>query len=237
MTFERAFVVIPAHNEADDLPRCLNAVVEAASGVSMPVLTVVVLDSCDDESATMAGEFGDGVHFLEVDAQNVGAARAAGFAYARTVAGGGPGAEARFWYATTDADSRVDADWLSRQMTADADMVLGVVRVTNWRHFSAEAVNRYLAAYRSKVRKRGAGHGHVHGANMGFRADVYWQLGGFTALSTGEDVDLVRRFEASSRRIHRDPGLSVETSARPEGRAPRGFAGYLRSMARREGAA
>lgn len=235
MAFERAFVVIPAHNEADELPGCLTAVATAATRVSTPVLTVVVLDSCDDESAQLAGQFGDDVHFLEVEAHNVGAARAVGFEYARTV--GGADDESRLWYATTDADSRVDADWLSHQMKADADLVLGVVRVNNWRHHSAEAVNRYLAAYRSKMRKRGAGHGHVHGANMGFRADVYWQLGGFTALSTGEDVDLVRRFEDSTRRIVRDPALSVLTSARSEGRAPRGFAGYLRSMARREGAA
>jgi glycosyltransferase involved in cell wall biosynthesis len=74
----------------------------------------------------VAEGFGPGVQALSIDAHNVGAARAAGFNRARTV---WPDANlARTWYATTDADSRVDPDWLVRQMVADADMVLGVVR-------------------------------------------------------------------------------------------------------------
>jgi glycosyltransferase involved in cell wall biosynthesis len=237
MTFDRAVVVIPAHDEAEKLPSCLKAVLTAAACAPVPVLTVVVLDACTDGSADLAGQFGDDVHFVEVDAKNVGATRAAGFGYARTVCGGGASDEAHIWYATTDADTRVDADWLVKQMATDADMVLGVVRVTNWRHFSAASVSRYLAAYRAKSRRRGGGHGHVHGANMGFRADLYWETGGFATLASGEDVDLVRRFEESGRRIHRDVGLSVETSARREGRASRGFASYLKSMSRRGGAA
>ena len=116
-------------------------------------------------------------------------------------------------------------------------MVLGVVRVTNWRHFSTSSISRYLTAYRAKTRRRGGGHDHVHGANMGFRADAYWDMGGFASLASGEDVDLVRRFEETGHRIHRDAGLSVETSARRDGRAPKGFAAYLKSVSSREGAA
>lgn len=236
-TIDRAVVVIPAHDERVDLPRCLNALLAAASALPAPVLTVVVLDSCSDGSADLTRRFGPDVHFVEVELKNVGATRAAGFAHARTVYGALGSDESRIWYACTDADSRVDVDWLVRQVGADADMVLGVVRVANWRHFSAAAVNRYLTAYRAKSRKRGAGHGHVHGANMGFRADAYWEEGGFAALASGEDVDLVRRFEESGRPIHRDARLSVETSARSQGRAPRGFASYLRSVSRSGGAA
>ncbi|GLP73966.1 glycosyl transferase [Mycobacterium antarcticum] len=237
MTFERAVVVVPAHDEAQRLPRCLKAIITAAAGTSIPVLTVVVLDSCRDESADLAVQFGSDVHFVEVEASNVGASRAAGFAYARTVWAGEEYDEGRVWYATTDADSRVDADWLVRQMTADVDMVLGVVRVVDWQHFSPASVRRYLAEYRAKLHRRGGGHDHVHGANMGFRADSYWQIGGFATLASREDVDLVRRFAEAGRRIHREADLSVETSARSEGRAPRGFAGYLRSVSRRGGAA
>lgn len=237
MTINRAVVVIPAHDEWQNLPRCLDAVIAAAEALPAPVLTVVVLDSCSDQSAELARRFGSDVHFVEVDLKNVGATRAAGFAHARAVHRGQTSDESRTWYACTDADSRVDPDWLVRQIRADADMVLGVVRVTNWRHFSAAAVNRYVTAYRAKSRKRGADHGHVHGANMGFRADVYWEEGGFAALASGEDVDLVRRFEESGRRIHRDASSSVETSSRSQGRAPRGFAAYLRSVSRSGGAA
>jgi glycosyltransferase involved in cell wall biosynthesis len=237
MTFDRAVVVIPAHDEAENLSKCLKSILTAAACVSVPVLTVVVLDACTDGSADLAGQFGGDVHFVEVEARNVGAARAAGFAYGRTVYDAETSDESRIWYATTDADSRVDGDWLARQMNSGADMVLGVVRVTNWRHFSASSVSRFLAAYRAKPRKPGAGHGHVHGANMGFRADAYWAHGGFTPLASGEDVDLVRRFDDGGRRVDRDAGLSVETSARDEGRAPRGFAAFLKSMSHQGGAA
>ena len=76
-TFEHAVVVIPAHNESAHLPDSLKAVVTAAACSSMTVLTVVVLDACDDASAELAGRFGSDVHFIEVDVRNVGASRAA----------------------------------------------------------------------------------------------------------------------------------------------------------------
>ncbi|PRC55729.1 glycosyl transferase, partial [Mycobacterium sp. ITM-2017-0098] len=79
-------------------------------------------------------------------------------------------------------------------------------------------------------RSGGTGHHHVHGANMGFRAEAYWQVGGFRALRTGEDVELVERFEAAGLSICRDRNLCVATSDRREGRAPGGFAQHLRNL-------
>jgi glycosyltransferase involved in cell wall biosynthesis len=230
MTFDRAAVVIPAHNEAANLPKSLTAVATAAACSSMPVLTVVVLDACDDASIDLACRLGSDVHFIEVDARNVGASRAAGFSYARTSCGMECTDESRIWYATTDADSRVDPDWLIRQNAAGADMVLGVVRIGTWRHLPAAAVRRYLNAYR--VKRRPDGHGHVHGANMGFQAEAYWRVGGFADVPSGEDVDLVRRFEEQDFVIDRDERLSVTTSARQKGKAPKGFAAHLRRIPR-----
>ena len=201
----------------------------AGARVPVPVVVVVVLDSCTDGSRRLAGSFGPDVHFIEIDAGSVGTARAAGFSYARSALAE-QADQAAAWFATTDADSVVDPDWLVRQTASGADMVLGVVRVANWRHFPAAAIRRYLAAYRAK--RRPDGHGHVHGANMGFGAETYWQVGGFAELSTAEDVDLVQRFEEGGYRIDRDARLSVVTSARQLGRAPRGFAAHLRSVQR-----
>jgi hypothetical protein len=65
---------------------------------------------------------------------------------------------------------------------------------------------------------------------MGFKAEAYWAVGGFRALPTGEDVELVARFEAAGLRIHRDAKLSVATSDRHDGRAPGGFAHHLRQL-------
>jgi glycosyltransferase involved in cell wall biosynthesis len=232
--FDRAVVVIPAHNEADNLPSSVTAVLRAAARLSVPVTVIVVLDSSDDGSEMLAAQFGRNVHFVAIDARNVGAARAVGFSYARTLCEEVAPDDSRIWYATTDADSMVEPDWLLRQIGSDADMVLGVVRISTWREFPAAAVRLYLAAYRSK--NHPDGHGHVHGANMGFRADWYWRVGGFAALASDEDVDLVARFESTDLRIARDRQLSVVTSRRQLGRAPDGFAAHLSVLLSRTGA-
>lgn len=224
MELARVAVVVPAHNEREHLPRCLRALATAAVCVPVPVLTVVVLDATDDGSEQLVGRYGPDVHFVTVEAGNVGAARAAGFEYARSTCHDDDPAST--WYATTDADSVVPADWLLRMADTDADMVLGVVRVPTWRNQPAHVVHRYLRAYHSKGRE----HNHIHGANMGFRADAYWGVGGFRALPTGEDVELVDRFEAANLRIRRDATLSVATSDRRDGRAPGGFAHHLREL-------
>ena len=220
---DQAVVVVPAHNELEHLPRCLRALTTASRRLTVPVLMVVVLDACDDGSDSLAEQFGPDVHFVSIDAGNVGAARAAGFEHARSVCGSVE--SKRTWFATTDADSVVSGEWLARMTAADADMVLGTVRIPVWR-LPVEVARRYLLAYNSK----GPGHNHIHGANMGFRADAYWKVGGFQALATGEDVDLVQRFETADMRIDRDVRLSVTTSVRQVGRAPGGFAHHLREL-------
>lgn len=125
--YDGAAVVIPAHNirsqnEAAKLPACLRAVLTAALCALIPVVVVVVLDATDDDSAKLAGRYGPDVHFISVDVGNIGAARAVGFGYARSLFGPG----ARCWYATTDAGSRVDPGWLVGQLKRGADTVLGV---------------------------------------------------------------------------------------------------------------
>ncbi|MFI5508901.1 glycosyltransferase [Mycobacterium sp. NPDC051804] len=222
---EQAVVVVPAHNEIERLPRSLSALLAAAMHTPIPVLIVVVLDACDDGSSDLADRYGPNVHFISTDAGNVGAARAAGFEHARAACADVE--PSRTWFATTDADTIVGSQWLTQMTQAGADMVLGTVRIPVWR-LPAQAARRYLATYHST----GLGHDHVHGANMGFRADAYWAVGGFRALSTGEDVDLVQRFESGHMNIHRDAKLSVATSARQEGRAPGGFAAHLRGLAK-----
>jgi glycosyltransferase involved in cell wall biosynthesis len=222
--YDQAAVVIPARNEEANLPACLRAVLTAALCAPMPVAIVVVLDASDDDSAKLAGCYGPDVHFVSVDVGNVGATRAVGFGYARSLCG----EDSECWYATTDADSRVDPGWLVHQLELGVDMVLGVVRVADWRHYSADVADRYERAYGGDDEH----HNHIHGANMGFSARAYWRVGGFRTLASGEDVDLVARFEAAGYRIHRDTELSVVTSARTRARAPYGFAHRLAQMRR-----
>jgi glycosyltransferase involved in cell wall biosynthesis len=197
--------------------------VTAAICAPVHVTVVVVLDASDDGSAQLSGCYGPDVHFVSIEACNVGAARAAGFRYARALCGD----DAPCWYATTDADSRVDPDWLVRQLRHDTDMVLGLVRVADWGAHPSEVMDRYLRAYGPRS---DADHIHVHGANMGFNARAYWAVGGFRRLPTGEDVELVTRFEARDYLIRRDAARSVITSARTQARAPRGFAHHLHTL-------
>jgi GT2 family glycosyltransferase len=213
-------VVVPAHNEFAALSRSVGAIRTAAIAVAVPTSVVVVLDACDDESGDLAGQFGPDVHFVAVDERNVGAARAAGFRYAKSQL---DGAGERIWYATTDADTEVGGDWLVRQLDSAADMVLGLVRVAQWRNHSREAAELYETRYHAEMPL----HQHIHGANMGFHAEAYWRVGGFAALASGEDVDLVERFRAAGLRIYSDEQLWVTTSDRRQGRAPGGFADHL----------
>jgi glycosyltransferase involved in cell wall biosynthesis len=224
-------VVIPAHNEGAKLPACLRAVLTAALCAPIPFAIVVVLDASDDDSAKLAGQYGPDVHFIWVDARNVGAARAVGFGYARSLFADRDDC----WYATTDADSRVDPAWLVDQLGLGADVVMGVVRVADWRHHSSNVTDRFEEAYEAGSLDQDARHEHIHGANMGFSARAYWRFGGFRALASGEDVDLVERFEAAGYILHRDSELSVITSAPTHSRAPRGFAHYLGQLERSAG--
>jgi glycosyltransferase involved in cell wall biosynthesis len=211
-------VVIPAHNERDRITACLASVGAAAARVAVPVTVVVVLDACTDGSEhVVAGP----VRTLRIAARNVGAARAFGFAHAAGAV------DAQTWYATTDADSVVPVTWLSAQMNhhrnGDHAMV-GTVDV-DWRHHSSTTQRTYERLY--KRRYEGPGHGHVHGANLGVRADLYWQVGGFRALGTGEDVDLVERLVRADARIVWDRRNPVITSDRPDSRVSGGFGDYV----------
>ena len=213
-------VVVPAHNEFAALSRCLGAIRTAAIAVALPTSVVVVLDACDDGSAGMIGQFGQDVHFIAVDERNVGAARAAGFRYAKSVLAASArdtGTQRR-----TPTPRWAAIGWCANSAVA-ADMVLGLVRVGQWRHHSEQAAELYEARYHAEAPL----HQHIHGANMGFRSEAYWRVGGFAALASGEDVDLVDRFRAAG---SISPGtISCGSPPRTGGgaRAPDGFADHL----------
>jgi glycosyltransferase involved in cell wall biosynthesis len=207
--YDAAAVVIPARNERAELPACLRTVLTAALCAPIPVTIVVVLDGCDDGSDELAGEYGPDVHFISVDVHNAAAARAVGFGYARSLLGD----DARCWFATADADSRVDPNWLVHQLRSGAHMVVGVMR-----------------CYEAGARGRQSREEFIDG-DMGFSARAYWHVGGFRTLATGEKADLVERFEAAGHHIHRDTDLSVITSKRIQAR-DHGFPDYLTQLGR-----
>lgn len=221
---ERVGVVVPARDEQDLLPGCLDALEVAIQRLTeerdLPVITVVVLDRCLDASPAIA-RARDFVTPLEVAAGNVGIARAAGCA--EVLRGMRADGYHALWLASTDADSRVPPTWLLRQVELaerGAEVVLGTVTVDDWSGHPPWVEGRWLASYDDAD-----GHPHVHGANVGCRAGAYLEAGGFLALSSDEDIALATAL--ADRVIVRTGGIPVVTSARRAARADNGFAAYL----------
>jgi len=212
-------VIIPAHNEARRLGRCLKAVKAAsarAEAAGLAVEVLVVLDRCSDTSALVARRHG--VHTLEVDAGNVGVARRAGAAW--MIARGAQ------WLACTDADSRVPLHWLTSQLQWRAEVVCGTVHIERWQPWQSIALRRL---YRSLYQAR-EGHRHIHGANLGVCAKAYERVGGFQPLPAHEDVQLVLALQASGAQIVWTAEHSVATSSRRDSRAKQGFGDYLSGL-------
>ena len=230
-----AGVVVPAHNEEELLPACLAALRSAAGAAGVPVRLLVVADSCTDATAAVAAAAGAEV--IRIRARNVGAARAAGMArLLRRIEGTDPAATglATTWLATTDADTVVPPGWLRRQLGyADQgwDVVLGTVTVTDWAGHPPHTPAVFEAMYRF-----GDGpHPHVHGANLGIRASAYVAAGGFRPLRTAEDHALLAAATEAGCQVLQAGDITVETSARRQARAPRGFSHALRALARKSG--
>ena len=221
-----AGVVVPAHNEETLLPACLLALRRAVRQVSVPVHVLVAADSCTDRTAAMARAYGALV--VRIGARSVGAARAAGMTeLLRLTAGFDP---ASIWLATTDADTVVPPGWLGRQIAyADQgwDVVLGTVTVADW----SEHPDYMPAAFAARYGSGDGPHPHVHGANIGIRASAYRAAGGFTSLPTAEDHALLAAVSDVGCSVLRAADIAVETSARRQARAPRGFSHLLQTLA------
>jgi glycosyltransferase involved in cell wall biosynthesis len=220
-------VVVPAHDEEELLPACLTAVKRAADRIKhCPVHVVVVADACSDSTSELARAAG--TRLIEVEARNVGAARAMGMSEVLRHTSPIPGQ--KVWLATTDADTAVPAHWLERQLTYAGqgwDAVLGTVTVTDWPgqppHLPAVFARHY--AYETGP------HPHVHGANLGIRASAYAAAGGFKLLPTAEDHALLAGLTQAGCRTFRASDIEVTTSGRRIARAPRGFSHVLNTLA------
>lgn len=223
---EAVAITVPAHNEEGMLPSCLAALRQAAATGATPVHTVVVADTCADGTARLAREAGASV--VEISARNVGAARAAGMRAAlRRLPGLDP---TQIWLATTDADTLVPTCWLSRQIQYAGrgwDAVLGTVTVTDWAGRPASLAAVFAAHYGHST----GTHQHIHGANLGVRASAYLAAGGFQALQTAEDRALLESLGSAGCSILPVTDIAVETSARRQARAPRGFSHLLGRLA------
>lgn len=207
--------IVPAHNEEKHIEACLYSLERASNFDGLngeTVCIVVALDACSDRTGEIANRFG--ARTVELNARNVGAARAIG---ADTALQAG----AR-WLAFTDADSVVDERWLFDQTNLRSDAVCGTIAVHDWDTYGEIMQAHFAATYTDAD-----DHRHIHGANLGVCADAYRRVGGFMPLVSSEDVALVEALLRHGLSIAWSATPRVFTSARRMFRAPSGFGAAL----------
>jgi len=220
-------VLIPARNEEALLGRCLESVIRAIEALRVTISANIVLvsDSSTDRTAEIAHRLiGGRGNVLQTGAGTVGTARAlaASYAIANTTA-----PLSRVWLANTDADCVVPSAWLNDQIelaSSGIEAVAGIVAVDSFEEHGPQVASRFRASY--SIHADGT-HPHIHGANLGVRADRYLEVGGWRQLKTAEDHDLWRRLRRTGFRLLSSAQLQVVTSGRRTGRAPDGFSGAL----------
>lgn len=220
-------VLIPARNEEELLPRCLRSV--QASRLLLPrtcTSDVIVIADCSSDGTLEIAEdiLGETGAVVSTGVGVVGSARALAASTALQRFAGRP---EECWFANTDADCEVPLNWLVDQLcTASRGVhaVAGIINVHDFSEHQSHVAQRFRDTY--KVGPDGT-HPHVHGANLGVRADAYLRAGGWASLATAEDHDLWGRLNASGHQRVSDAGLQVITSGRRVGRAPLGFAEAL----------
>lgn len=214
-------IVVPAHNEAMTIAKCLASVQNAIEQLpsTIKAYPLVVLDSCTDDTQIFVKAAG--VDYLCCDYHCVGQVRDIGIRHA--IANGAT------WIACTDADSIVPMDWLIQQIEhirhQPTDMVCGVVDVDSWAHLTPKTRKDYIAHYQDRME-----HHHIHGANLSFSSEAYLAVDGFAHLPCHEDVDLVKRFEDQGYAITWSNRVRVLTSTRLQARATEGFAAFLTNL-------
>lgn len=220
-------VLIPARNEEQLLPRCLHSV--QAARVLLPewcTSDVIVVADCSSDRTREIGEdiLSHSGAVVSTGVGVVGSARALAATIALQRFNGSP---EQCWFANTDADCEVPKRWLLDQLwiaSRGAHAVAGIVDVQDFSDHLPHVQRRFLETYR--VAADGT-HPHVHGANLGVRADAYLRAGGWAGLATAEDHDLWTRLHTSGHARVSDAALQVLTSGRRIGRAPGGFADAL----------
>ena len=220
-------VVIPARNEEALLPRCLQSVLRAIEQLPASVTAdvVVVVDSSDDRTHELASYLLRGRGLVQrTDVGSVGEARALAVELALERYNGPP---KHCWLANTDADCCVPESWLLDQLllaSQGVEVVAGIVDVDSFEEHELVVAERFRATY---ILHPDGTHPHVHGANLGVRADAYLRAGGWGPLVTAEDHDLWNRLYSTGCSRLSATDVKVTTSGRRVGRAPLGFAGAL----------
>ena len=240
----RAIVVVPARDEQERIGPCLLALGNQRHIDPSGFEVFLVLDHCHDDtrgralaSASAPGRLT--LTILDSLIPGVGHARRAGMdaACRRLLYAGVPNG----LIATTDADSRVAPDWLAVQLELAADgarAIGGHIELDSQE--AALLPPGVLASRHNQARERLASirggdacgrdgsvlceHHQFSGASLAVTAGTYEEIGGLPNIDALEDEALQRLLEERNIPIVRSKRVRVTTSARTDGRAPRGLA-------------
>ncbi|MBA3283296.1 MAG: glycosyltransferase [Acidimicrobiia bacterium] len=228
-------VVIPAHDEAATIGACIANVRRSLGAATFAdAAVVVVADRCRDRTADAARTaLGADGTVIDTTAGNVGTARRVGTGRVlhdlrRRRRGL---RHDHTWLLATDADTLVPVDWVRSHLClaeAGATGVAGIVHVDTFAEHHASVADAFTRTY---AFHDDGSHPHVHGANLGVRADAYLSVGGWPELDTAEDHALWSRLRNDGWPTVSSIEARVTTSGRLVGRAPEGFAGHLGSLA------
>lgn len=224
---QQIYVLVPARNEEKLLPRCLRSILKSCHFLEPNIKTEIILtvDASSDRTFRIGHDLlGDRGGVIFLNKANVGCARklAASVALSRYTS-----KLNECWIANTDADCVVPANWLASQIAHAKNGVqgiAGIVKVDSFKEHEPHVPRKFKDSYTIYA---DYSHPHIHGANMGFRADAYVQAGGWPELETAEDHALWNRFIKLGTPIIADANIWVYTSGRRHGRAPHGFADTL----------
>jgi hypothetical protein len=252
----RCVVAIPVKDEEQRLPGCLAALAAQRDrhGKSLDPAcfgVVVFANNCNDRSADLARSLSEQlslpVRVVEASLPPVeahaGNARRAAMDIAEAwldeerVSDG--------VILTTDADSRVSEDWISKNLAAidaGADAVMGGIALDEEGDLLPEALHRrgrLESAYETLLIELSAlldplahnpwpHHATISGASIAVTGEAYLRVGGLPRVPLGEDKAFVAELVRHDAKIRFCPEVRVTTSGRLDGRAPGGVADTLR---------
>ncbi|MHB8241969.1 MAG: glucosyl-3-phosphoglycerate synthase [Solirubrobacteraceae bacterium] len=239
----RAVVVVPARDEEARIAACLRALADQEDVDERAYEVIVVLDGCRDATAEVVAEVAAGeprlaLHAIELPtAQGVGRARRHGMdlACGRLLEVG----RADGLIASTDADSLVAGNWLACQLEMVRSGVRAIGGLIQLDPIEARALSpaalqerdrhsvermRAVSAHEGAQVGARAEHHQFSGASLGLTVEAYRACGGLPVRAALEDEALELELRARGIPIHRSRSVRVMTSARRDGRAPRGLA-------------
>jgi GT2 family glycosyltransferase len=240
-------IAVPAKDEEERIGACLAAL--EAQTARAPFSVVVLANNCRDQTAALVRALGRAsrldIHLYEMAFRDCATPAARARRLSTNAAAALVGHDGVVM--TTDADSRVDPDWVEanlRALRGGADLVCGAISPDIWDAGGAfpesvlqrgvfEFQYEQLAAeleYRLDPTPWDPWPHHrcETGASLAVTAAALAGAGGVPEVEPGEDRALVNIVRRQGGRVRHAPDVKVVTSCRLDGRARGGWADDLR---------